>query len=103
MKLALRIIMFAVVIFPHLSSFGGVRHFGFIYEAPTSAPGSFELENWVTWARTTNPEHSDQVDFRHEIEIASPIAFKRVFTWQIGFTKMPRGIRVPPIPTRRSS
>ena len=66
MKLALRMIMFAVVIFPHLSSFGGVRHFGFIYEAPTSAPGSFELENWVTWARTTNPEHSDQVAFRRE-------------------------------------
>ena len=49
--------------------FGGVRHFTFLYEAPTSAPGSFELENWVTWARTTNPEHSDQVAFRHEIEI----------------------------------
>jgi len=27
------------------------------------------LENWVTWARTTNPEHSNQVVFRHEIEI----------------------------------
>ena len=69
MKLALRIGIFAAVILPHLSSFGGARHFGFIYEAPTSAPGSFELENWVTWARTTNPEHSDQVSFRHELEI----------------------------------
>jgi len=56
-------------ILPAVSSFAGARHFGFIYEAPTSAPGSFELENWVTWARTTNPEHSDQVAFRHEIEI----------------------------------
>jgi hypothetical protein len=69
MKLALRIGLFAAMILPHLSSFAGARHFGFIYEAPTSAPGSFELENWVTWARTTNPEHSDQVAFRHEIEI----------------------------------
>jgi hypothetical protein len=43
MKLALRIGLFAAVILPHLSSFAGARHFGFIYEAPTSAPGSFEL------------------------------------------------------------
>ena len=49
-------------------SFGGVRHFTFLYEAPTSAQGSAELENWVTWKRTTDPERLDQVDFRHEIE-----------------------------------
>jgi len=49
-------------------SFGGVRHFTFLYEAPTSAGGSAELENWVTWKRTTDPERFDQVDFRHEIE-----------------------------------
>jgi hypothetical protein len=52
-----------------VSGFAGARHFTFIYEAPTSAPGSFESENWVTWLRTTNPERSDQVAFRHEIEI----------------------------------
>jgi hypothetical protein len=52
-----------------VSCFAGARHFTFIYEAPTSAPGSFESENWVTWLRTTNPERSDQVAFRHEIEI----------------------------------
>jgi hypothetical protein len=51
------------------SSFAGARHFGFLYEAPTSAPGSFELENWATWLRTTNPDRSDQLVFRHEIEI----------------------------------
>ena len=68
MKAALCAGIFVAAILPGLS-FGGARHFGFIYEAPTSAPGSFELENWVTWARTTNPEHSDQVAFRHEIEI----------------------------------
>ncbi len=56
-------------ILPAFSCFAGARHFTYLYEAPTSAPGSFELENWVTWARTTNPEHSDQVAFRHEIEI----------------------------------
>ncbi len=68
MKAVLHTGIFVAAILPGLS-FGGARHFGFIYEAPTSAPGSFELENWVTWARTTNPEHSDQVAFRHEIEI----------------------------------
>ena len=67
MKAALGAGIFVAAILPGLS-LGGARHFGFIYEAPTSAPGSFELENWVTWARTTNPEHSDQLAFRHEIE-----------------------------------
>ncbi len=49
-------------------SFGGVRHFTFLYEAPTSAPRSLELENWVTWQRITEPDRSDEVDFRHELE-----------------------------------
>src|ERR1043166_5935952 len=69
MKFALCVSTSMAVLLPQLSCFGGARHFGFIYEAPTSVPGSFELENWVTWARATNPEHSDQVDFRHELEI----------------------------------
>ena len=47
---------------------GGVRHFTFLYEAPTSVGGSVELENSVTWQRTIDPQHIDQVDFRHEIE-----------------------------------
>ena len=47
--------------------FGGVRHFTFIYEAPTSAPGSVELENWFTWRRVDN-EDTDTLVFRHEIE-----------------------------------
>ncbi len=51
-----------------ISSFAGVRHFTFVYEATTSAPGSVEMENWVTWSRTTNPAHSDEVAFRHELE-----------------------------------
>src|SRR5207245_2832629 len=43
-------------------------HFTFLYEAPTSAPGSLELENWVRWQRITEPDRSDEVDFRHELE-----------------------------------
>jgi len=48
--------------------FAGARHFTFLYEAPTSAPGSLEFENWMTWKRGTNPERSDAVEFRHELE-----------------------------------
>ena len=51
-----------------LTSLAGVRHFTFIYEAPTSAPGSFELENWLTWRRTGDPDDVDVLAFRHEIE-----------------------------------
>ena len=47
----------------------GVRHFTYLYEAPTSAPGSIESENWMTWAHGDNPERSDELAFRHEIEI----------------------------------
>lgn len=47
----------------------GVRHFTFVYEAPTSAPGSIDLENFVTWARISNPVASNEVSWRHELEI----------------------------------
>lgn len=49
------------------SALAGVRHFTFLYEAPTSAPGSVEMENWITWKRGSSPRF-DQVDFRHEFE-----------------------------------
>jgi hypothetical protein len=55
-------------ILPTISTFGGVRHFTFLYEANTSAPGSLELENWITWQRATGPGRFDQIDFRHELE-----------------------------------
>ncbi|MEY2487786.1 MAG: hypothetical protein QOH39_3434 [Verrucomicrobiota bacterium] len=51
------------------SCFAGARHFTSIYEATTSAPGTFEIENWVTWERMSDPVHADQVAFRHEVEI----------------------------------
>lgn len=60
--------IFLLSILPAFSAFGGVRHFTYLYEAPTSAPGSIELENWLTWRRTNDPERADQLDFRHEIE-----------------------------------
>ena len=46
--------------------FAGARHFTFIYEAPTSPPGSFEIENYAT-TRFANG-FTDAV-FRNELEI----------------------------------
>jgi len=62
-KCALSILLFAT------SALAGVRHFTYLYETPTSAPGSIESENWITWARTNDPEGGDGLAFRHEIEI----------------------------------
>jgi hypothetical protein len=51
-----------------LTSAAGVRHFTYIYETPTSPPGGFELENWITWLRTSEADRTDELAFRHEIE-----------------------------------
>jgi hypothetical protein len=48
------------------SAFAGARHFTFIYEAPTAAPGSFEIENYAT-TRFANG-FTDAV-FRNELEV----------------------------------
>ena len=65
----LRQLCILIVAFSPSVSFGGVRHFTFLYEAPTSAPGSVELENTITWARTTGDARLDEVAFREELEI----------------------------------
>jgi hypothetical protein len=44
MRPALRIGIFVVAILPAFFVLGGARHFTYLYEAPTSAPGSVELE-----------------------------------------------------------
>src|SRR5438094_1415640 len=48
------------------SAFAGARHFTFLYEAPTSPPGSFEIENYAT---TRFSDGFTDAAFRHEIEI----------------------------------
>jgi hypothetical protein len=53
---------------PATAALAGVRHFGYVYEAVTSAPGSLDVENSVTWSDTSNPKRVDEVDFRHEFE-----------------------------------
>src|SRR5438132_12770316 len=47
-KFTLPIVILSIL--PAMCAFAGVRHFTFLYEAPTSPPGSIELENMVTWA-----------------------------------------------------
>jgi hypothetical protein len=66
-NLTLRI-LFLSILLPPVAALGGARHFTYIYEAVTSAPGSVEMENWITWNRTSDPQRADEVDFRHEFE-----------------------------------
>lgn len=65
-KLTLTILLLATLALA--SSYGGVRRFTFLYEANTSARGSLELENWVTWKGADGHDGFDQVEFRHELE-----------------------------------
>jgi hypothetical protein len=47
-------------------SFAGARHFGYLYEAPTTPPGIFELENYAT--TRFGQRGFDEANFRHELE-----------------------------------
>ncbi|HLW34120.1 MAG TPA: DUF6662 family protein [Chthoniobacterales bacterium] len=57
-----------LAIWPVTETLAGVRHFTFLYEAQTSAPGSVELENTVTWAHGSSESKND-VFMREEFEI----------------------------------
>src|SRR5204862_226786 len=67
-KFTLPIVILSIL--PAMCAFAGVRHFTFLYEAPTSLPGSLELENMVTWALGASYEISPRlsvgVEFLHE-------------------------------------
>jgi hypothetical protein len=56
----------AALLLCQTSAFAGARHFTFLYEAPTAAPGSFEIENYAT---TRFTDGFTGATFRHEIEI----------------------------------
>jgi len=46
------------------------RRFTFTQEAPTTPPGSVELENWFTWKKSTPEDSSfNRFEFRHEVEL----------------------------------
>src|SRR6202162_1664852 len=63
-KFLLSLLLFSIL--SAMGAFGGVRHFTFVYEAPTSPPGSVELENTVTWQHGAN---CNDVFIREELEI----------------------------------
>lgn len=66
-KLITRLALIVLIAtWPATATVAGVRHFTFLYEAPTSPPGSVELENTVTWAH--GPNWND-VFIREELEI----------------------------------
>lgn len=67
-SLGRNLLLILLLILPATAALAGARHFGYVYEAVTSAPGSLDMENWVTWSHTTNPQRVDGVDFRHEFE-----------------------------------
>ena len=60
-----RYLVFCLVLLPSIA-LAGARHFTFIYEAPTSPPGSVESENWVT---TRFSNGLTDIIFRNEIEL----------------------------------
>ena len=68
-RLGENLLSILLLIWPATATVAGARHFGYIYEAVTSAPGSLDVENWVTWSHNSNPERVDEVDFRHEFEL----------------------------------
>ena len=103
MRLVLRVGIFAAAILLALSSLGSARHFTFLYEAPTSAPGSLELENWITWQRATRAERFDQVDFRHELEYGVTDKFQASIYLTDWFYESDPAHSGLPIRTQRSS
>ena len=62
------VLLIFVAIWSVTEALASARHFTFVYEAITSSPGSLDVENWITWRRTSNPQRVDEVDFRHEFE-----------------------------------
>jgi hypothetical protein len=61
-----KLVIAAAMLLCQLSALAGARHFTFIYEAPTSPPGSFEIENYATMRFR---DGFTDANFRHEIEI----------------------------------
>jgi hypothetical protein len=60
------LLLAVVMLLCQTSAFAGARHFTFLYEAPTAAPGSFELENYAT---TRFANGFTEAVFRHELEV----------------------------------
>ena len=64
----MRIFLFVFLLAAANPILAGVRHFTFIYEAPTSSPGSVDVENSMTWAHGGGGGTADALVMRHELE-----------------------------------
>ena len=72
--------------------FAGARHFTFVYEAPTSAPGSIESENWAT---TRFSNGLTGAIFRNELEFGITEHFQAsiyLANWDYTRTREDRGV-----------
>ena len=79
--------IFFLSILPAVSGFAGARHFTFVYDTTTSAPGSVELENWVTWRRTTDPgrfDHLREVVARETERVGRDLSRFRLYAFASG-------------------
>ena len=72
--------------------FAGARHFTFVYEAPTSPPGSIESENWAT---TRFSNGLTGAIFRNELEFGITEHFQAsiyLANWDYTRTREDRGV-----------
>ena len=80
-----------LVLLPSIA-LAGARHFTFVYEAPTSPPGSIESENWAT---THFSNGLTDVIFRNELEFGITEHFQAsiyLANWDYTRTREDRGV-----------
>jgi hypothetical protein len=96
MKKLLQLSLTMLILAPTLGS-AGARHFTYLYEATTSAPGSVEIENSATFATgDIDGKRFSEFDFRHEFEFGITNRFQAsiyVADWnyQTGFADTDAG------------
>jgi hypothetical protein len=80
------------LLLPPSICFAGARHFTFVYEAPTSPPGSIESENWAT---TRFSNGLTDIFFRNELEFGITEHFQAsiyLANWDYARTREDRGV-----------
>jgi hypothetical protein len=80
------------LLLPPSICFAGARHFTFVYEAPTSPPGSIESENWAT---SRYHDGLTEVIFRNELEFGITEHFQAsvyLANWDYTRTREDRGL-----------
>jgi len=86
-----RYFVLCLVLLPSIA-LAGARHFTFVYEAPTSPPGSIESENWAT---TRFSNGLTDIFFRNELEFGITEHFQAsiyLANWDYTRTREDRGV-----------